>query len=121
MDKEHYYLKPDYQTEWNEVSREQFIAAEQAAGFRSKFGPSHPATGGFSGRGMRGRVEYAAKEQPTTNTTPKGHTMNIERALELLEFYEGSEETETEDAERTVRLNAEDFNEILRCLREEKR
>lgn len=63
MTTERYYLKADYQTEWNEVTREQFIAAEQAAGFRSKFGPNHPATGGFTGRGMRGRVEHPRPEQ----------------------------------------------------------
>lgn len=63
MTTEKYYLKADHQTEWDEVTREQFIAAEQAAGFQSKFGPNHPATGGFTGGGMRGRVEYVT-EQP---------------------------------------------------------
>lgn len=67
--KERYYLKADYQTEWDEVSKEQFINAEQAAGFHSKFGPSHPATGGFSGRGMAGRIEYVTtEEQPMSDT-----------------------------------------------------
>lgn len=55
---EHYYLKADHQTEWDEVTREQFINAEQAAGFRSKFGVGHLATSGFSGKGMRGKVEH---------------------------------------------------------------
>lgn len=61
--RERYFLKADHQTEWDEVTREQFINAEQAAGFRSKFGSNHPATSGFSGRGMRGRVEYVDHEQ----------------------------------------------------------
>lgn len=41
-----------------EVSKEEFIRAERAAGFRSKFGPHQVATGGFSGAGMSGRVVY---------------------------------------------------------------
>lgn len=68
---ERYYLKADHQTEWEEVTREQFITAEQAAGFRSKFGSSHPATGGFGGKGMRGRVEYVT-EQPRSSAQASG-------------------------------------------------
>lgn len=45
-----------------EVSKEEFIRAEQAAGFRSKFGPHQVATGGFSGAGMSGRVVYVPAE-----------------------------------------------------------
>lgn len=65
---EKYYLKADHQTEWDEVTRTQFIAAEQAAGFRSKFGPNHPATGGFGGGGMRGRVEYVTEQSRPEQT-----------------------------------------------------
>lgn len=54
---ERYFLKADYRTEWDEVSKEQFIQAEQAAGFHSKFGLYHLATAGFSGRGVSGRIE----------------------------------------------------------------
>jgi hypothetical protein len=67
MTTERYYLRAGYQTEWTEVTKAQFIEAEQAAGFHSKFGAGHVATGGFSGRGMQGRVEYVdeAVRQPT--------------------------------------------------------
>lgn len=40
-----------------QVSKEQFIKAEKAAGFHSKLGPDHCATGGFGGAGLQGRVE----------------------------------------------------------------
>jgi len=58
---ERYYLKADHEKEWSNVTKRQFIAAEQAAGFHSKFGADHVATGGFSGRGMKGRVEYVTR------------------------------------------------------------
>lgn len=45
-----------------EVTRAEFCSWEQRCGFRSKFGPSHPATAGFSstqGRShIKGRVQY---------------------------------------------------------------
>jgi hypothetical protein len=53
-----YYLKADHQTEWQEVSQEQFVTAESNAGFRPKPGCGPVATGGFSGSGMRGRVDH---------------------------------------------------------------
>ena len=52
-----YFLKADWQNEYQEVTEEQFITAERAAGFRPKYGDG-VATGGFSGRGVSGRVEY---------------------------------------------------------------
>ena len=73
MTTERYYLKADHQTEWNEVTREQFINAEQAAGFHSQFGPNHPATGGFRGSGMRGRIEHVT-EQPRPEQEGGGPT-----------------------------------------------
>ena len=56
-----YYLALDLgdsEPDWKEVTREQFIRAERAAGFRSKFGDDHPATAGFSSGNTRGRVRY---------------------------------------------------------------
>lgn len=66
---ERYYLKADHEVEWSNVTREQFIAAEQSAGFRSKFGNKHVATGGFTGRGMRGRVESVPVMDAPANRT----------------------------------------------------
>jgi hypothetical protein len=47
-----------------EVTEKEFIAAERAAGFYSKFGPDHVATGGFTGRGMHGRVIFVEADVP---------------------------------------------------------
>ena len=56
-----FYLKGEWQgdDEWTEVSKEKFVRAERAAGFRNTMGrPDEPATGGFSGGGVEGRVRY---------------------------------------------------------------
>lgn len=54
-----YFLKADWQPEWTEVTKEEYIRAERSAGFRSKFGPDDIATAGFtSSSGVSGRVEY---------------------------------------------------------------
>ncbi len=45
---EKYYLKADFMDEEKEVSKQEYINAEQAAGFRSKFGPNAVATGSFA-------------------------------------------------------------------------
>lgn len=70
MTTERYYLRAGYQTEWTEVTKAQFIEAEQAAGFHSKFGAGHVATGGFSGRGVQGRVDYVDTSQQPTQPPP---------------------------------------------------
>jgi hypothetical protein len=58
-----YYLKPDWQTEWTEVTKEEFVKAERAAGFRNTMGePNEPATSGFSGHGMNGRKRYSPED-----------------------------------------------------------
>lgn len=53
-----YYLKNAWETDFKEVTVKQFIQAERSAGFFPKAGQG-VATGGFSGRGVRGRVEYS--------------------------------------------------------------
>jgi hypothetical protein len=53
-----------------EVTRAEFIAAEQTAGFRSKFGPGTVATGGFSGSGIRGRVVSPAGDGKPADPPP---------------------------------------------------
>ena len=49
-----YYIKFDGD-DWGEVSKEEFISAEGAAGFRSKFGPGCLATAGL-GHGVSGKI-----------------------------------------------------------------
>lgn len=46
-----------------EVSKEDFIKAEQQAGFYSKFGKDHVATGGFSCGNISGSVRYIKDEE----------------------------------------------------------
>jgi len=53
-----YYLKADFMDDYKEVSKQEFIRAEQSAGFNSKFGVNHLATGGFCGGGVSGKIEY---------------------------------------------------------------
>lgn len=51
-----YFLKADWQKDWTEVTKEQYIAAEQAAGFHSNgYGP---ATAEFDMGSVHGRTEY---------------------------------------------------------------
>lgn len=57
-----YYLSHEILGE-KEVTKEEFIKAERAAGFRSKSGNDNEcATGGFSGNGLRGHVRYIENE-----------------------------------------------------------
>lgn len=55
-----YYLKASWQTDWEEVSREQFITAERNAGFYPKNGdPETLATSGFTASNIAGKIEFA--------------------------------------------------------------
>lgn len=43
----------------HEATKEEYVRYERAAGFRNTLGqPDEPATAGFSGGGLRGRLEY---------------------------------------------------------------
>jgi hypothetical protein len=61
-----FYLKTDW-AGWTKVTKEEFVSAERAAGFRNTMGrPLEPATGGFSGGGVHGatvNMKYAKPEQ----------------------------------------------------------
>lgn len=66
MKQDVYYLKADWQDDdaWTKVSKEKFVAAERAAGFHNTLGrPQEPATGGFGGGGVEGRVRYEEVEE----------------------------------------------------------
>ena len=58
-----YFLKAAWQEIWDEVTREQFIAAERAAGFRPKGGGDGLATGGFGGDSVSGKIEVVPDEE----------------------------------------------------------
>lgn len=60
---EKYYLKGSWETEYTEVTQEEFIRAERAAGFHPKYGCGPCATGGFSSGSVSGKVEYVEEEK----------------------------------------------------------
>ena len=62
MDEYKYFLKADWQDEYQEVSKEKFIQAERAAGFRPKSGDGC-ATGGFSGGGVSGSMRFINQDK----------------------------------------------------------
>jgi len=54
-----YYLRGCWEKDCKEVSKEQYIQAERAAGFYPKSGGKNDiATAGFSNGTITGRVEY---------------------------------------------------------------
>lgn len=63
-----HFLKADFADNWTEVSKEAWIKAERAAGFRPKMSSSNPrymetyATGSFSGNGISGCLRYNGSE-----------------------------------------------------------
>lgn len=61
---ERYYLAVNVENpHWREVTKKEFVQAERAAGFHNTMGlPDELATGGFSGGGVRGRVECVREE-----------------------------------------------------------
>ncbi len=66
-----YFLKAAWQSVYAEVTKAEYLRAEQAAGFRSKFGDDHPATAGFTSRSVSGRIEYG-RSSPQETGSPKG-------------------------------------------------
>lgn len=66
-----YFLKADWQQDYQEVTEEQFITAERAAGFYSKFGEKALATAGFNGNGVSGKVVFDTQTaaEPETKVT----------------------------------------------------
>lgn len=53
-----YFLKGSWEKEYTEVTKEQYIEAEEGAGFFPKPGCGDVATDSFSGHGIRGKVNY---------------------------------------------------------------
>jgi len=61
-----YFLKPDSaRAMWQEVTEEEFVAAERGAGFYPKHGCGPVATGGFSAGGQRGTSISLEEHLPT--------------------------------------------------------
>lgn len=70
---EKYFLKAEWQPDKQEVTKEQWIKAERAAGFRPKLSSDHPeymttcATGGFHSGGVSGSISYEAVKKEAPN------------------------------------------------------
>ena len=64
---ERYLLKADWQTSYQEVTKEAWIKAERSAGFRPKLASNDSnymkvcATAGFYGNGISGKIEQEVK------------------------------------------------------------
>lgn len=59
MSEYRYFLKTAWLPDdmWVEVTKAEFVRAERDAGFRNTMGePDEPATGGFHGHGVTGKV-----------------------------------------------------------------
>jgi len=65
-----YYLKAEWQKRFSKVTEEQFIRAERDAGFYPKT-PGTVATGGFSGNGMVGKINYPVIDEETPKKKKK--------------------------------------------------
>lgn len=69
-EREDFYLRNNNDPFWRQVSRDEWIRAERAAGFHPKCASSDPAymttqaTGGFSGKGVEGMVERTGLFRP---------------------------------------------------------
>jgi hypothetical protein len=65
-----FWLKADHQPNYVEVTKEEYVHAEKAAGFHSKFGPDHPATAAFRSGSMSGRTWETAENAGDLPTGP---------------------------------------------------
>jgi len=70
MDPEYNYFLEHDVFGVKQVTKEEWISAERSAGFHPKCGGDGPATGGFSGNGMRG---YIRPNTPTKLIPVKVH------------------------------------------------
>ena len=65
MMKYRHLLKADFNSDWTEVTKEDWIKAERQAGFRPNLWSGDPAymttyaTGGFFGAGISGKLEIS--------------------------------------------------------------
>ena len=58
-----YYLKNAGQSDWDEVTKEQYVMAELEAGYRSTWNRlGEPVTGGFNSGKVQGCIRYESEE-----------------------------------------------------------
>lgn len=81
---EKYYLRLNERAQWQRVTKEAFIAAERAAGFRPKLPTTDPAyattcaTGGFGSSGsVQGQIRYEEEDVPVTSARNVGELRRL--------------------------------------------
>lgn len=57
-----YFLKGDWEKDYTEVTKEQYVDAEEKAGFWPDE-PDEVATAAFGGHGISGKVEYEEEDK----------------------------------------------------------
>jgi hypothetical protein len=60
---EKYFIRAEHETEWTEVTKEDFVAKERSVGFNNQLGePDEPATSAFYSSGWYGSTRRTVKE-----------------------------------------------------------
>lgn len=68
---ERYFLR-----KWEEVTKEDWVAAERAEGFRNTMGqPKEPATSSFSGKVYEGKRSYMFDNPGHSSVIDQGHNV----------------------------------------------
>lgn len=86
-----FFLKADWQEkdDWTEVTKEKFIRAERAAGFRPKGDGDGLATGGFSDGGVSGKIEVVPDQADHRHDPPLNEVDGCDRSLPILVGRQG--------------------------------
>lgn len=85
---EKYYLRASDEAPWQRVTKEAWIKAERAAGFRPKLPSTDPAyattcaTGGFGGSGVQGKIVYEEEDVPVTSARNVGELRRLIEGLD---------------------------------------
>ena len=89
---ERYYLRASDGSPWQQVTKEDWIKAERAAGFRPKLASTDPeymttcATGGFGvNGGTRGEIRYEDDDRPLPSLPPIHNARNVGELRRLIQ------------------------------------
>ena len=126
-----YFLTIEAVENWAEVTKEDFVSSERAAGFVNTLGkPNEPGTGGFSGKGVRGMVVSPGGKLPESFIPLKEEVLKplpprLERMSDepdspwVFSFPKGSyEHVDCEDGHLAIILNAEHMRVWIRSASE---
>jgi hypothetical protein len=72
-----YFIKVGENSQWQEVTKEDYVSAERGAGFHNTMGrPDEPATAGFGNGHIHGSLSYGGVHLPEDFIPLKGDPMN---------------------------------------------